>query len=318
MSAWSNLPNRVRIREVGPRDGFQYEPGWIPTETKVETVNRLSRTGLREIQVTSFVHPKATPQLRDAEEVMARIERMPGVKYSVLIPNLKGATRAIPTRPDCLNLLLSATDSHSLANANSTTADALKKLAEVVEAAGKAGIPVSGGMSVALGCPFEGFPPIERLFWVVDEWRAMGLGELEVADTAGMANPALVYDRLSRLRDRCPDVTWGLHLHDTRRMATGNILAALQAGVTFFDASVGGLGGCPYCPGATGNIATEDLVHMLHEMGIETGIDLDALIDVARWVGESVVKHPLDSSVARAGPSSKLLGKRTTGQEKVG
>ncbi len=318
MSAWNDLPKRVQVREVGPRDGFQAEHEWIPTDLKVETVNRLSRTGVTEIQVTSCVHPKATPQLRDAEEVLARIDRVPGVTYSVLVPNLRGAQRAIPARPDCLNLLLSATDSHSLANANATTADALKKLAEVVDAAAKAGIPVSGGMAVGLGCPFEGFPPIERLFWVVGEWRAMGLRELEIADTAGMANPALVYDRLSRLRDRYPDVQWGLHLHDTRRMATANILAALQAGVTYFDGAVGGLGGCPYCPGATGNIATEDLVHMLHEMGIETGIDLDALTDVARWVGESVVKHPLESCVAKAGPSNKLLGKRTTGQDKMG
>ncbi|BDG59467.1 hydroxymethylglutaryl-CoA lyase [Caldinitratiruptor microaerophilus] len=310
-----HLPKRVTVTEVGPRDGLQIEDQWIPTEIKVELVNRLSRVGFKTIQVTSFVHPKAVPQLRDAEEVMAKIDRVPGVTYEALVPNLRGMERALAAKVDKVNLMLSVTDSHSLSNANATTAEALKNLEPVARMALDHGIGVVGGMATALGCPFEGFPPPERLFMVVDAYLAMGVREIGVADTAGMANPALVYDRLSRLRDRYPDVHFSLHLHDTRRMATANIIAALEAGVTDFDGAAGGMGGCPYAPGATGNIATEDMVHMFHEMGIETGVDLDALLDVVRWMS-TWVPHPLESTLLRAGKSRDVLGRRTSGQVK--
>lgn len=313
-----DLPASVTIVDVTTRDGFQMERGpFIPTDVKVEIVNLLSRTGLPEIQVTSFVHPKAVPQLADAEEVMRRIDRVPGVTYRALVPNLIGAERALAAGVDELNLMVSVTDSHSLANANRTTAEALALLEPVLELAQRAGVPATAGGATGLGCPFEGFPPIERLFEVYGFFYERGVRAMSVADTAGMADPRLVYDRLSRLRERFPDVAFALHLHDTRRMATANILAGLAAGVTEFDGATGGLGGCPYSPGATGNIATEDMVHLFHAMGVRTGVDLDALLAVARRLRE-VVGHDLESALLRAGPSSALLGPRTAGQEKVG
>jgi hydroxymethylglutaryl-CoA lyase len=212
--------------------------------------------------------------------------------------------------------MVSVTDSHSLANANRPTAEALELLAPVIELAQRAGVPATAGGATGLGCPFEGFPSAERLFEVYGFFHERGVRKMSVADTAGMANPKLVYDRLSRLRERFLDTTFALHLHDTRRMGAANIVAGLAAGVTEFDGAIGGLGGCPYSPGATGNIATEDLVHLMHEMGIETGIDLDALLTVAGRLRE-VVRHELDGAILRAGKSSELLGRRSLGQEKI-
>jgi len=299
------LPSSATIVDMTGRDGFQMESAFIPTEQKIEIINLLSHSGLREIQVTSFVHPKAVPQLQDAEAVMTGIERVPGVLYRVLVPNLRGAERALAVGADELNLLVSVTDSHSLSNANRSTTDALAALEPVIERAEREGVRATGGAAVSLGCPFEGIPPVERLDLVYGFFYERGIRKLSVADTVGMANPVLVYERLSYLRDRYPDATFSLHLHDTRRMAMPNILAGLQAGVTEFDSTVGGLGGCPYAPGATGNIATEDMVHMLHEMGIETGVDLDALLAIGRRLRE-IVGHDLDSNILRAGKSSEL------------
>lgn len=311
-----NLPSAVDIVEVGPRDGFQAIHDWIPTEIKVQVVDQLSRAGLRTIQVTSFVHPSAIPQLSDAEAVMNRIERRPGVTYEALVPNLKGAERALAAGADKLKLMLSVTDAHSMANANRSTAAALEQLVPVVRTAQERGVPVCGGLSVALGCPYEGFPPAERLLWIVGEYVALGVTDISVADTAGMANPVLVYDRLARLRERFPEVEFGLHLHDTRRMAAGNVLAALQASIQRFDGAVGGMGGCPYCPGATGNIATEDLVHMLEEMGIETGVDLEGLLAAAAFVRQQIPASA-DSALLRAGTTRSLRQERVERQSKL-
>lgn len=315
---FQNMPAKVKIVDMTARDGFQMEHGYfIPTEEKIKVVDMIARAGVPEIQVTAFVHPKAVPQLQDADAVMRGIERLPNVKYRALVPNLKGAERAIDAGADELNMLLSVTESHSLSNANRTTAEALEGLEPVVELAAAKGVPISGGTACSLGCPFEGFPPVERLFWVVDRFYNWGVRKISVADTVGMANPALTYDRLSRLKDRYPDVEFSLHLHDTRRMAMPNIIAGLQAGVAEFDGTIGGLGGCPYAPGATGNIATEDMVHMLHEMGIETGVDLDALLDIARYIRDNVVHHDLDSNILKAGKSSDLIQEHVTGQRKL-
>ncbi len=311
-----NLPATATIVDMTGRDGFQMEPEFIPTETKIEIIDLLSRSGLRQIQVTSFVHPKAVPQLADAEAVMQGIERVPGVVYRVLVPNLRGAERALAVGADELNLLVSVTDSHSLSNANRTTAEALAALEPVIELAEREGVPATGGAAVSLGCPFEGVPPRERLDMVYGFFYERGIRKLSVADTVGMANPALVYERLCYLRERYSEATFSLHLHDTRRMAMANILAGLQVGVTEFDGTVGGLGGCPYAPGATGNIASEDMVHMLHEMGISTGVDLDALLAINRQLRE-IVGHELDSNIARAGKSSDLIRGAVTGQYKV-
>ena len=301
------LPARVSVVEVGPRDGFQIERRWIPTEEKVHLVDMLSDTGLRTIQVSAFVHPEAVPQLADADEVFRHIRRQPGVTYEALVFNLRGAERARAAGAGRLELVVSATDSHSLANANRTTEEALRRLEDVAAAARAWGLPCGGGIATALGCPFEGFPPFERLLAIAERYRAMGVTEISIADTAGMANPVLVYDRLSRLGEHLPDCVFRLHLHDTRRMAAANVLAALEAGVTCFDGAVGGLGGCPFIPGASGNIATEDMVHMLHEMGIDTGIDLDAVLAVARSV-VPLVDHTLESRLLAAGKSRDILG----------
>ncbi len=299
------LPKRVHVLEVGPRDGFQIEREWIPTERKIQIVNALSRTGLPAIQVTSFVHPKAVPQLADAEEVVTKIDRVAGVEYRALVPNLRGLQRALACKPDKVNFMLSATESHNRANANRSIEDSLRDFEQMAELARQAGVPCTGGMACALGCPFEGEVPLAQLDKIVKRYLAMGIAELGFADTIGVANPRQVYDVTAHLLDSFPEVKWSLHLHNTRDMALANTLAAMQAGLTRFDGAVGGLGGCPYAPGATGNVATEDLVNMLHEMGIETGVDLDKLIAVAKMVQE-VVPHRLDSAIVRAGKRTDL------------
>ena len=306
MAGWAELPGAVEVNEVGPRDGFQAEEAFIPTKRKVEIIDALSRTGVARVQVTSVVHPKAVPQLTDAEEVMGRIERVPGVRYTVLVPNLRGAERAVPMGADGWELMLSVTDSHSRSNANRSTEEALEGMEPVVALARQNGVEeVTGAMATALGCPFEGKVPFERVLYVAEAYRAMGVRHVSVADTVGVADPRLVFETMAGLKEKLPDVRFALHLHNTRGMALANVLAALQAGVTEFDSSVGGLGGCPFAPGATGNVSTEDLVHMLDLMGVRSGVDLDAVLDVAREVKE-VVGHPLESAVARAGKADAL------------
>jgi hydroxymethylglutaryl-CoA lyase len=306
MAGWAELPDAVEVNEVGPRDGFQAEEAFIPTKRKVEIIDALSRTGVARVQVTSVVHPKAVPQLTDAEEVMGRIERVPGVRYTVLVPNLRGAERAVPMGSDGWELMLSVTDSHSRSNANRSTEEALEGMEPVVALARQNGVEeVTGAMATALGCPFEGRVPFERVLYVAEAYRAMGVRHVSVADTVGVADPRLVFETMAGLKEKLPDVGFALHLHNTRGIALANVLAALQAGVTEFDSSVGGLGGCPFAPGATGNVSTEDLVHMLDLMGVRSGVDLDAVLDVAREVKE-VVGHPLESAVARAGKADAL------------
>lgn len=304
-AGWDSLPATVEITEMGTRDGFQAEPRFVPTDQKVAVVDALSRTGVAAIQVSSVVHPKAVPQLTDAEEVMERIERRPGVRYTLLVPNVRGAERAIPLRADVWELMLSVSDAHSRSNANRTTDAQLRALEPVVKLARDHGVDVIGGMATALGCPFEGRVPFERVAYVAEAHHAMGVCALSIADTVGVADPRLVYETLAGLRDRFPDIHLALHLHNTRGMALANVLAALRAGVDSFDAAIGGLGGCPFAPGATGNVATEDLVHMLELMGIETGVDLDKLMTVSNDV-RRIVDHPLESAVARAGKATDL------------
>ena len=299
------LPERVTIHEVCPRDGFQPETEWIPTETKIEIVNALSRTGMSEIQATSFVHPRAIPQLRDAEEVVAGITKQPGVRYDALVPNPRGAERAATTEIDVWHLMLSASEAHNRENGNRAIAETLAGFPAVVEMAGDSGAEVHGGLAVAFGCPYEGDVPLEQLESIVGEYVALGIRHVSLGDTTGMANPAQIYGTMMRLQERFPDLDWTLHLHDTRGMALANFIAGLQAGITHYDSAAGGLGGCPYAPGATGNVATEDLVHMLNLMGIETGVDLDAVIAIARRL-QDVVGHPLESRILKAGKTSDL------------
>lgn len=298
-----DVPARVVVNEVGPRDGFQLEKTLIPTAKKIEIIDALSRTGLSHVQATSFVRPAAVPQLRDAEEVMAGITRVPGVRYAVLVPNLKGAQRALAHHADVWETMLSVSDAHSRANANRATADALEAMRDVVALARESGVEVVGGMATALGCPFEGRVGYDRVSRVVSAYHDMGVRRVTAADTSGVADPAHVYDLSSRLVRDFPDMSVTLHLHDTRGLGLANVVAGLAAGIADFDSSVGGLGGCPYAPGATGNIATEDLLHMLALMGVETGVDLDAVLAISRGPVAGVVDHPLESSLSRADPS---------------
>jgi hydroxymethylglutaryl-CoA lyase len=294
------LPKRVDLCEVGTRDGFQIEPEFIPTELKVEVVDRLSAAGLPRIEVTSFVSPKAVPQLRDAEMVMAKITRRPGVVYAALVPNDKGAVRAVEAGVDRIHTVVSASESHNLANVNMTIVESLAKLRAVAEVAQRAGVAVNAGVSCSFGCPFEGEVPVGQLESVVGRLVDLGARGIGLADTTGMANPVQVGRVLERLILRFPSIEWTLHTHDTRAMAIPNVLAAMESGVTHFDASIGGLGGCPFAPGASGNVCTEDLVHCLHAMGVDTGIDLDALIAASRRV-QDIVGRPLPGQVVKAG-----------------
>jgi hydroxymethylglutaryl-CoA lyase len=298
------LPQRVTICEVGTRDGFQIESEFIPTEVKIEVVDLLSEAGVPRIEVTSFVHPKAVPQLRDAEMVMARIRRRPETQYAALVPNDKGAVRAVDAGVDAIHTVLSASESHNLANVNMTIAESLDRLGAVLQVAARAPVAVSCGISTSFGCPFEGAVPVERLASIVDRLADMGARAFGLADTTGMANPRQVAEVLDHLVPRFPGVEWTLHTHDTRAMAIPNILAAMDYGVTHFDSSIGGLGGCPFAPGASGNVCSEDLVHALHAMGVGTGIDLDRLLAVSRRV-EAIIGRVLPGQIMKAGPSTR-------------
>lgn len=298
------LPQRVTLCEVGTRDGFQIEADFIPTAQKIEVVDLLAEAGVPRIEVTSFVHPRAVPQLRDAEAVMAGIRRRPGAQYAALVPNEKGAVRAIDAGVDAIHTVLSASESHNLANVNMTIAESIDRLGAVLGVAAGARVPVTCGISTSFGCPFEGDVPVERLASIVERLAALGARAFALADTTGMANPRQVAGVLGHLMPRFPGVEWTLHTHDTRAMAIPNILAALEAGVTHFDASIGGLGGCPFAPGASGNVCSEDLVHCLHAMGVETGIDLERLLAVSRRVQE-IVGRPLPGQIVKAGPSTR-------------
>jgi hydroxymethylglutaryl-CoA lyase len=256
------------------------------------------------IEVTSFVHPKVVPQLRDAEQVMARIHRRPGTRYAALVPNDKGAVRAADAGVDVIHTVVSASESHNLANVNMTIAESMEKLRAVMDVARKAGLPVNCGISTSFGCPFEGDVPLGQLQSVVARLVDMGARGIGLADTTGMANPRQVARVLEDLMPRFPGIEWTLHTHDTRAMAIPNILAAMEYGLIHFDSSIGGLGGCPFAPGASGNVCSEDLVHCLHAMGISTGIDLDRLIAVSRRVQE-IVGRTLPGQIVKAGKSDR-------------
>ncbi len=298
-----SLPARVTMREVGTRDGIQSLGAFVPTEHKIEMANRLARTGLTRIEVTSFVSPRAVPQMADAEQVMAGIERVPGVSWEPLVPNVRGTERALATKPDRVLVVLSASDTFNLKNIRMTIDDSLKSIGEIIPQARVAGVPVIAAISTSFGCPYSGDVPEERLFGVIASLLGLGVDEISIADTTGMANPLQVERTVSRVLDRWPDAAFGLHFHNTRGMGLANVVAGLRAGVSVYDASIGGIGGCPFAPRATGNVSTEDVVHMLHEMGIETGIDLDALIGCANRMSE-ILGNELPGQVMKAGPRS--------------
>jgi hydroxymethylglutaryl-CoA lyase len=299
----SVLPDTVRIREVGPRDGFQNESEIIPTERKVELIDRLAGTGLKRIEVTSFVRPDVIPQLADASEVLAAIERPEGVSFSVLIPNMKGLERALLQRDrfDEANFFLSASETHNRRNVNRSIAESLAGLADVVAVAVGEGLRCEGVISTSFGCPYEGEVPVDRVLGIAERLADAGCVEVGFGDTTGMANPVQVREFFVQARERLEGVELTAHFHNTRGQGLANALAALEEGVTSFESSFGELGGCPVPPGSVGNVATEDLVSMFSEMGIDTGIDLEALI-AASAAAQEVLGRPLGSHVLKAGP----------------
>ncbi|MER2106634.1 MAG: hydroxymethylglutaryl-CoA lyase [Solibacillus sp.] len=311
-------PQKIEICEVAPRDGFQAEHEWIPTEVKLEIIRQLATTGVTSMEITSFVHPKAIPQLRDAEEVAVKAQDLIGIKMRALVPNERGAQRAIDAGVKKLKLMLSATDSHSLSNANATSAEAQKKLEPIIELAVKQDVSVGGSLSVAFGCPYEGIVRVETLIPLLERYNEMGIYEISLADTSGMANPLQVKTYLQALKQLFPTTTFSMHLHNTRGMAFANAVAAWEEGIIHFDSSVAGLGGCPYAPGATGNIATEDLIHGFEEMGVKTGIDLLKMIEVAKNVQQLLHKTDNKASyMLQAGPNSQLSDKPTRQQKLI-
>lgn len=300
----SDMPSRVSLREVGPRDGLQNEDP-VPTDGKIALLDALSQTGVERIEAVSFVHPKAIPQMADADEVWSRITKNPDVRYSALVPNVRGAQRALAAGFSEIEVVISASTTHNQRNINRTTDESLADLPELASLVHSGGGTLQVIISTAWGCPYEGDVPVARVVDVARRAVAAGADSLAFGDTTGMATPTRVTALVGEVRSALPDVPIGLHFHNTRGTGLANVLAALQMGVDDFDASVGGLGGCPYAPGASGNIASEEFVHMLHDMGVDTGVDLDALIEVAAQA-EKLVGHELPSQVLRAGPRTRL------------
>jgi len=297
------LPRSVRIREVGPRDGFQNEPETIPTAEKIRLVDMLSATGLKRLEVTSFVRPEVIPQLADAEQVLAGVQRRDGVAFSVLIPNERGLERALALRErfDEVNVFVSASETHNRKNVNRSIEESLAGLERTLAGAREAGLRCEGVISTSFGCPYEGEVPEGRVFEIAERLAAAGCAEIGFGDTTGMANPRQIDGFFADARARLAGVELTAHFHNTRGQGLANVLAALEQGVDSFESSFGELGGCPVPPGATGNIASEDVVSMLHEMGIETGIDLPALVAASREA-QDALGRPLGSHVLVAGP----------------
>jgi len=297
------IPRAVRIREVGPRDGFQNEPETIATADKVRLVEMLARTGLRRLEVTSFVRADVVPQLADGREVLERAEIPDEVSVSVLVPNMRGLEAALEVRDkiDEVNVFLSASETHNQRNVNRSVEESLEGLEHVLARATEEGLRCEGVVSTSFGCPYEGYVPFERVFEIAKRLSAAGAVEIGFGDTTGMANPVQVGEFFRRAKEEVVGAELTAHFHDTRGQALANVLAALEAGVDSFESSFGELGGCPVPPGATGNVASEDLVSMLHEMGIETGVDLGRLLDAAR-AAQEVLGRPLGSHTLVAGP----------------
>jgi hydroxymethylglutaryl-CoA lyase len=303
------LPSSVRIREVGPRDGFQNEPETISSADKVRLIDMLSASGLKRIEITSFVRPEVIPQLADAEEVLRGVQRRDGVSFSVLIPNERGLERALTLRDrfDEISVFLSASETHNKRNVNRSVEESLDGLERTLAGARVADLRCEGVISTSFGCPYEGEVPAERVFAIAERLAAAGCAEVAFGDTTGMANPRQVHEFFAAARERLAGVELTAHFHNTRGQGLANLLAALEEGIGSFESSFGELGGCPVPPGSTGNVSSEDVVSMLHEMGIETGIDLASLIEASRTAQE-VLGRPLGAHVLRAGPVDWLGG----------
>ena len=293
------MSKRILFNEVGTRDGFQNEPEFVPTDVKVALIDALSECGYAKIEVTSFTSPKAIPMLRDADEVMGRIRRVPGVEYVALVPNRRGAERALEAKADELNLVMSASETHNLANLRMGMDKSFESLSEVINLVGKrAHINVS--LACGFGCPMEGEVVQDGVLTWARRFAELGVRGITVCDTTGMANPAQVGRMAEALQKELGHLQLALHFHNTRGMGLANVLAAVQSGIRRFDGSLGGLGGCPFAPGASGNISSEDTVHMLEAMGYDTGMDIKKLLQAARQM-PSIVGHEVPGQMAKAG-----------------
>ncbi|GAB2468132.1 hydroxymethylglutaryl-CoA lyase [Comamonas humi] len=302
---WHGAGRRIHINEVGTRDGLQMEPVFVPTDEKIALVDALSRTGLAKIEVTAFVSPSAIPALRDAEIVMREIERRPGVVYTALVPNVRGAERAIEAQTDELNLVMSASATHNLANLRMTQEQSFAALAQVVRTAQQAQVPVNVSLSCVFGCPMEGDVAEAAVWGWVQRFADLGVDGITLCDTTGMAYPPQVHALVRQALARWPQLAFTLHFHNTRGMGLGNVLAAIDAGARQLDTSLGGLGGCPYAPGATGNVCSEEVVHALQLMGFDTGVDLEALLAAARRL-PGLIGHEIPGQIAKAGRREDL------------
>lgn len=291
---------RLAVNEVGTRDGLQAEPQFVETDDKVALVDALSGLGYAKIEVTSFTSPQAIPALRDAEAVMHRIARAPGVVYTALVPNVRGGERALECNTDEFNLVMSASETHNLANLRMTREQSFRQLLDVMALAREAGVPVNVSLSCVFGCPMEGEIPLDGLFVWIDRFAEAGARGITLCDTTGMAYPTQVQQVCEMALRRQPSLAFTAHFHNTRAMGLVNTIAAVEAGIRQFDMSLGGIGGCPYAPGASGNVATEDVVHMLSCMGYDTGLDLPGLVQAAHRLA-ALIGHDVPSQVSRAG-----------------
>jgi len=301
----TDLPSRISLREVGPRDGLQNEDP-VPAAAKVALIDQLATTGVSRIEAVSFVRAEAIPQMADADEVWAAVSKDPAIRYSALAPNLRGARRALDAGFTEVEAVVSASDTHNRKNVNRSTAQSLDEIAVMIDEAHQRGATLQVVVATAWGCPYEGDVPVERVLAVAGRAVADGADAISFGDTTGMATPSRVQELVGSFRFRHPEVPLNLHFHNTRGTGLANVLAALELGVDDFDASVGGLGGCPYAPGASGNIATEELVYMVEDMGVATGVDLAAMIEAAA-AAERIVGRELPSQVLRAGPRTRTI-----------
>jgi hydroxymethylglutaryl-CoA lyase len=303
----TRLPDRVSITEVGLRDGLQIEKRILSTDEKLALVRALIDAGHTSLEVTSFVSPTRVPQLADAADILAALRHTPGVELRALVPNIRGAESAMAAEADVLVFVLSATDTHGACNLNRSPHESLAELREIVKMTSAAGVRIDVSLSVAFGCPFEGDVPVEEVIDLAGRVQQLGITRVSFCDTTGMATPRQVRTLAGALRESLPEVDPAFHFHNTRGLGLVGVLVALQEGIVRFESSVGGMGGCPFAPNAAGNVCTEDMVHMLHEMGIETGLDLTRLMKAAR-LAERLVGRTLDGQVMKAGPRLHLHG----------
>ena len=291
---------KIKVTEVGPRDGFQSEKTVLKTVDKISIINDLIDAGFPRIEVSSFVSPKAIPQLADAEIILSKVKRSPNTTLAALVPNARGAIRAVEANIDEIVVFLSASESHNKKNVNRNVDESLIEFREIADIAGKNNIPIQGDIATAFGCPFEGNISSNKLVDISKEYKQMGFKGVTLGDTTGMATPLVVTEAINAIRDNVPDFNITLHFHNTRGVGLANVMTGLNEGITDYESCFGGMGGCPFAPNATGNICSEDLIYLLHEMGIKTGIDLDQIISIAKKV-ESLVGHRLPGQVMKAG-----------------